>query len=72
VREHLLGLPGITTKETFLSNLNMKFNDLLRDHWNHTFEKASLENLYSAFKNNPIQKVNTIKSKLLEKSYWII
>lgn len=48
------------------------YYDILRNHWNLTYKKASLEKLYSAFKNNPIQKVNIIKSKVLEKSYWTI
>ncbi|MBY9012242.1 MAG: NAD(P)H-hydrate epimerase [Candidatus Lokiarchaeota archaeon] len=48
------------------------YYDILRNHWNLTNTKASLEKLYFAFKNNPIQKVEINKKKDLEKSYWNI
>ena len=45
---------------------------ILRDHWGSTYKKASLEKLYLAFKNNPIQKVKMHKSEILDNSYWTI
>ena len=48
------------------------YYDILRNHWNLGYKKASLEKLYFAFKDNPIQKVEINKKKDLEKSYWNI
>jgi NAD(P)H-hydrate epimerase len=48
------------------------YYNILRNHWNLTNKKASLEKLYCAFKNNPIQKVKINKKNVLEKSYWTI
>jgi len=45
---------------------------ILRNHWNLTYKKASLEKLYLAFKNNPIQKVKMNKSEVLDNNYWTI
>ena len=45
---------------------------ILRNHWGSTYKKASLEKLYLAFKNNPIQKVNMHKNKVLDNKYWTI
>ena len=45
---------------------------ILRNHWNLTYKKASLEKLYFVFQNNPTQKVKINKKKDLEKSYWTI
>ncbi|GAG78933.1 unnamed protein product, partial [marine sediment metagenome] len=45
---------------------------LLRNHWNLIFKKASLENLYLAFKNNSIQKVKIEKDSVSEKDFWTI
>jgi NAD(P)H-hydrate epimerase len=46
------------------------YYNILRNHWNSTFKKSSLEQLYLAFKNNSIQKVKIFKNKVSEKSYW--
>ncbi|TKJ21351.1 MAG: hypothetical protein CEE42_13900 [Promethearchaeota archaeon Loki_b31] len=45
---------------------------ILRNHWGSTYKKTSLEKLYLAFKNNPIQKVKMHKSEILDNSYWTI
>lgn len=45
---------------------------ILRDHWDSTYKIASLEKLYLAFKDNPIQKVKIHKSEILDNSYWTI
>lgn len=45
---------------------------LLRNHWNLIFKKASLENLYFAFKNDSIQKVKIEKDNVSENDYWTI
>jgi len=45
---------------------------ILRNHWDLTYKKASLEKLYLAFKNNSIQRVKINKNKILERSYWTI
>jgi hydroxyethylthiazole kinase-like uncharacterized protein yjeF len=48
------------------------YYEILRNHWNLTYKKASLEKLYLAFEYNSIQKVKIYKSKVLEMSYWTI
>jgi len=45
---------------------------LLRNEWNLVYEKASLENLYLAFKKNSVQKVKCDKDLLSKKDYWTI
>ena len=45
---------------------------ILRNQWNLTYKKSSLEKLYSAFKNKSIQKVKINKNEVITRSYWTI
>ena len=45
---------------------------ILRNHWDATYKKTSLEKLYLAFKSNPIQKVKIYRNKILERTKWTI
>ena len=45
---------------------------ILRNHWDLTYKKTSLEKLYLTFKSNPIQKVKINRNKILERSKWTI
>jgi len=45
---------------------------ILRNHWDATYKKTSLEKLYLAFKNNSIQKVKINKNQVIDRSYWTI
>jgi len=45
---------------------------ILRNQWNLTYKKSSLEKLYSAFKNNSMHKVQINKNKVIDRSYWTI
>ena len=45
---------------------------ILRNYWDLSYEKISLEELYLAFKNSSIQKVKIIKNRVLERSSWTI
>ncbi len=48
------------------------YYNLLRNHWNLIYKKASLEHLYLAFKNKSIQKVKIDKDFVSENDYWTI
>ena len=43
---------------------------ILKNQWNLTYKKSSLEKLYLAFKRNSIQKVKMNKNRVIDKSYW--
>ena len=45
---------------------------ILRNQWNLTHKKPSLEKLYLAFKNISIQKVKINKNEVIARSYWTI
>ena len=45
---------------------------LLKNHWDLTYKKTSLEKLYLAFKSNSMLKVKINKNRVLERSYWTI
>ena len=45
---------------------------LLRNEWNLTYKKASLENLYLAFKKYSVQKVKCHKDNVSRNNYWTI
>ena len=45
---------------------------ILRNQWNLTYKKSSLEKLYMALKNNSIQKVIINKNQVKDRSYWTI
>jgi len=45
---------------------------ILRNHWDLTYKKASLEKLYLAFKQRSLHKVKIDKNSDLKSSYWMI
>jgi len=45
---------------------------ILKNRWDLTYKKTSLEKLYLAFKSKSIQKVKINKNKVLKRSYWTI
>ena len=46
------------------------YDEILRNHWNLTYQNTSLKKLYLAFEKNSIQKVKIHKKKVLETSFW--
>ena len=75
VKQGLLITERKNIGELYIADIGIPINiyyNILRNHWNLTYKKASLKELYLAFKNNPIQKVNKNQSKTLENSYWTI
>lgn len=75
VKQGLLITERKNIGELFIADIGIPIKvywNILSDQWNLTYKKDSLETLYSAFKNNPIQKVKIVKNKVLKKSYWTI
>ena len=67
----------ITEKENvgdlYIADIGIPINiyyKIFRNLWSPNFKKTSLQNLYFAFKRNPIHEVKVYKDKIREKSYW--
>jgi len=75
VKQGLLITERKNIGELFVADIGIPISiyyKILRNHWDATYKKTSLEKLYLAFKNNSIQKVKIYKNKILERSYWTI
>jgi len=75
VKQGLLITERRNIGELFVADIGIPISiyyKILRNHWDATYKKTSLEKLYLAFKNNSIQKVKINKNKILERSYWTI
>ncbi len=75
VKRGLLIAERKSVGELYIADISIPksiYYKILRDHWDSTYKIASLENLYLAFKSNPIQKVKMHKIKTLNNIFWTI
>jgi len=75
VKQGLLITEQRNIGELFVADIGIPISiyyKILRNHWDLTYKKTSLEKLYLAFKSNPIQKVKIYRNKILERTKWTI
>ena len=73
VKQGLLITEKENVGELYIADIGIPINiyyKILRNQWSPNFKKASLHNLYFAFKRNPIHEVQVYRKKLRENSYW--
>lgn len=61
--------------ELYIADIGIPINlyyNIFESQWSQNFEKESLQNLYIAFKKNPIHKVQVYIEEFREMSYWKI
>jgi NAD(P)H-hydrate epimerase len=75
VKQGLLITERKNMGELYVADIGIPINiyyKILKNRWNLTYKKTSLERLYLAFKSISIQKVKINKNKVLERSNWTI
>ena len=75
VKQGLLLTERKNVGELFVADIGIPISiyyKILRNQWNLTYKKSSLEKLYLAFKNKSIQKVKINKNEVITRSYWTI
>ncbi len=73
VKQGLLITEKKNVGELYIADIGIPINvyyKTLRNQWGSNFKKTSLQNLYFAFKRNPIHQVQVYRNKFREKSYW--
>jgi len=73
VKQGLLITEKQNVGELYIADIGIPINiyyKILRNRWSSNFKKTSLQNLYFAFKRNPIHEVQVYREKFREKSYW--
>jgi len=61
--------------ELYIADIGIPINvyyQILKDNWSHPYKQSSLENLYSVFSVNSLQKVRIHRGKDLNENYWEI
>ena len=73
VKQGLLITEKENVGELYIADIGIPINiyyKILRNQWNSNFKKTSLQNLYFAFKRNPIHEVQVYRNDFREKSCW--
>ena len=73
VKQGLLNTEKKNVGELYIADIGIPINiyyKIFKNQWSPSFKKTSLQNLYFAFKRNPINKVQVYRKKFREKSYW--
>ncbi|MBY9009638.1 MAG: NAD(P)H-hydrate epimerase [Candidatus Lokiarchaeota archaeon] len=73
VKQGLLITEEKNVGELYIADIGIPINlyyKILEDQWSQHFEKASLQNLYFAFKKSPMHKVQVYKKKFRDMCYW--